>query len=128
MKQTQWEKMVTVSNRDLRRDDPDSSVFLIEVSGFDCHGRYFTEKTMLAKADQTHCSFHLGIQVPPDSVVAICFIRRHSRAMNSRPELFEVAYVGPAKNGWHIQAAKLLPESVLSIASHQRGNRGKQIL
>jgi hypothetical protein len=127
MKSTQWEKMVAVANRDLRRDERDSSVFLIEVSGFDCHGRYFTERTLLATADQTHCSFQLGIQVPPDSVVAICFVRRHSRAMNSRPELFEVAHVGPANNGWHIEAAKLLPESVLSITTHQRGNRGRQI-
>jgi len=126
MKITQWEKMIAVSNLDSRQDHRDSSVFPIEVSGFDGHGRYFTERTFLANASETHCSFQVRVEVPHDSVVAICFIRRNSRATNSRPELFEVAHVEPTISGWHIEATRLLPASVLSIKTPVRSNRTKR--
>lgn len=126
MKTTQWEKMVAVANPDSRRDYRNSSVFPIEVSGFDCHGRYFTERTLIVNADETHCSFQVLVQVPHDSVVAISFIRRNSRAMISRPELFEVVHAEPTTSGWHIEATRLLPASVLSIKTSERGNRTKR--
>jgi hypothetical protein len=120
MKTTQWEKMVAVANLDSRREDRDSSVFPIEVAGFDCYGRYFTERTVIVKADNTHCSFQVRVQVPHGSVVAICFIRQ-----NSRPELFEVVHTEPVTNVCHVEASRLLPESVLSIRTPERSNRGK---
>jgi hypothetical protein len=125
MKTTQWEKMIAVSNLDSRQDHRDPTASPIEVSGFDCHGRYFTERTFLANADKTHCGFQVRVQVPRDSVVAICSIRRNSRAMNSRPELFEVAHVEAMAGGWHIEATRLLSASVLSIRTPVRSNRTK---
>jgi hypothetical protein len=128
MRTTQWEKMIAVASLDSRRDERGSSVFPIEVSGFDCHGHYFTERTFIENADERHCSFRVRVQVPHDSVVAICFIRRNSRAINSRPELFEVAHAELMTSGWHVEATRLLPQSVLSIKTLERSNRPKRIL
>jgi hypothetical protein len=118
--------MIAVANLDSRQKDRDASAFPIEVSGFDGSGRYFTERTVIANANESKCSFQVRAQVPRDSVVAICFIRRSSRPRNARPELFEVVHAGPVANGWFVEATRLLPDSVVSIKTPDRTNRSKR--
>jgi len=126
MKTTEWQKMIAVANLDPRGHDRDSAVFPVEVSGFDCFGRYFTERTFLVNANEARCRFQVRVQVPQHSVVAICFIRRNSQSLNSRPELFDVINARQITNGCQVEASRLLRESVLSIKTSERTYRNKQ--
>ena len=100
------EKNLTVA----RDAAPDRHISWIDVSGFDCHGRYFTERTSIVNSVQSRCSFRVRIQMPRESVVAIRPVRLDSRIPNMRAELFEVIHAEPTLNGWHIEANKMLAQ------------------
>ena len=124
---TAWEQMTAVASLYDQPDPRDDSTFS-EISGFDCHGRYFIEHTSMSVLKESHGSFCVQAHVARDSVVAVCGVRQNSQTIASRPELFEVVRVEPILNGWHIEASKLLPQSELSIRPFDRRKPKKQSL
>jgi hypothetical protein len=89
--------------------EPCSRVSLpIEVSGFDRHGRFFTERTFTSDVSDRGCKFAVRAEVEIRSAVAIRVTRRKRGAeLNSRPVLFELVRVEVMDSGWVVAAIKL---------------------
>jgi hypothetical protein len=82
--------------------------FLIEVSGFDHAGRFFTEGTSTVDASFCGCKFHLRTPVEKGTVVAIRLLKtRNGSEANRATLLFQVAHVAQEKRGWTVGVWKL---------------------
>jgi hypothetical protein len=81
---------------------------LIEVSGFDHAGRFFTEGTSTVDASFCGCKFHLRTPVEKGTVVAIRLLKtRNGSEANRATLLFQVAHVAQEKRGWTVGVWKL---------------------
>ena len=112
MKTTQWEKMIR-----FRTWIHGRTIEILRHPRLRCPDLIVTDATSrsehsLRTPTKHTAAFRCEYKCRRDSVVAICSIRRNSRAMNSRPELFEVAHVEAMAGGWHIEATRLMSASV----------------
>lgn len=81
---------------------------LIEVCGFDCGGRFFTEQTDTVNFSAWRCSFNLRTEIAEDAILAICVLSRWNRSRRDQaPELFQIERMERSLNGWTIGALKL---------------------
>jgi hypothetical protein len=81
---------------------------LIEVCGFDCGGRFFTEQTDTVNVSARRCSFDLRTEIAGDAILAICVLGRWNRGRRDQaPELFQIERMERGLNGWTIGALKL---------------------
>jgi hypothetical protein len=82
----------------------------IEVSGFNSHERFFTQRTSAGELSDNGCKFHLRSEVVKNSVVSVRLLRtHHGPEPDSRVVLFPVLSVEKAGNRWMIGVEKLQP-------------------
>jgi hypothetical protein len=87
--------------------------FPIEISGFDDGGRIFREHSVTTDVSEHGCRFDLLRELKHGDVIAIQLeCRNGTRPDNSKPLLFEVAWVDASQHGWSIGASKLQPENI----------------
>ena len=82
--------------------------FRIQVSGIDCTGHEFQERTVISDVSEYGCRFDLLRQILLDDVVKIEVVRLDGGLLDEREQLqFKVAWVDPSVRGWTIGASKL---------------------
>jgi hypothetical protein len=105
---TNWKEVTAEQKCERRRQARVNLRYPIEVSGFNLHGRYFTERTFTVDVSDGGCKFPLAIEVEKESVVAIRVItRRHGQETDTRPVLFHVNWVQAEPNAWTLGVSKL---------------------
>jgi hypothetical protein len=99
---------VTTAKLESRREPRIDLHFPIEVSGFDCRRKHFTERTITLEVSNSGCRFPLHAHVENHSAIALRVLL-HSRGVETdlRPVLFEVMHVEAADLGWTVTAVKL---------------------
>lgn len=100
-----------------RKEERISVEFPIEVSGFDCAGRFVTEETSTQDVSGSSCGFHLRMEVEKGTVVAIRMLTDASDA-EPTPVLFYVTRVDRTSKGYSIGAVKLAPRTPWSAEVH----------
>ena len=110
---TETESATPEHARQRRSEQRIASAFRIEVCGFNCHGRFFTERTLTSNISDGGCQLSLRVEVEKDSVVALRVIeRRNGCELDSRPVLFQVKRMVPQAAGWTLGVSKLQPVPV----------------
>src|ERR1700685_4741091 len=74
--QAEWQQLGTVTTDDRRREDRVPLALTIEVCGFDCSLRFFTERTETCNVSDSGCQFRLHTEVAPETVVALRVIHQ----------------------------------------------------
>ena len=97
-----------LSNR--RSEQRRPSQFLLEVSGFDRRGRFFTERTACLDVGEISCAFRLRSEVAENAPVAIRVAGQNSEEIDFKPQLFQVVRVEEQTKGWMIGAIMMLGE------------------
>jgi hypothetical protein len=106
------ENSATISSLDRRREERISVEFPIEVSGFDCHGRFCTERTSTEDVGESSCSFHLKMEVEKEMVLAIRVISHaDGHEIDPHPVLFYVARVESIGEERTVGVVKLAPRA-----------------
>jgi hypothetical protein len=123
-----WDELKIDRNRE-RRQEPRTELRIpIEVSGFNRHGRFFTEKTSTQNVSTCGCRFDLRSEVEKDSVVAIRVIqRRNGCEIDSRPVLFQVNWFKELPDGFTLGASKLQPGALWSAEFSEMKNTSKPV-
>jgi hypothetical protein len=87
--------------------------FPIEVSGFDCHGRFFKELTVTTDVSPNGCSFHLRTEPDRTVELAVKLISRNSaETLPDRPLLFHLVRMDATPDGWLMAAIKVQTEDL----------------
>lgn len=99
-----------------RRQEPrrSASIF-VEVSGFDRHGRFFSEHTATKNASERGCCFRLQQDVSMDALLAIQPVAPLPDS-SGRPVLFQIAWMEPMQEGTVVGAARLHGEITWCVA------------
>jgi len=104
------EKLVLVSEAKPKNEPRSQIEAPIEVSGFDSHERFFTQRSSAGELSDNGCKFHLRSEVVKNSVVSVRLLRtHHGPEPDSRVVLFRVLSVEKAGSRWMIGAEKLQP-------------------
>src|SRR5208282_6243106 len=103
-----WDELKIEANHD-RRSQPRSAIKIqIEVCGFNCQGRFFSEKTATCDVSDGGCKFPLRTEVDKESIVTIRVItRRNGQESDARPVLFQVNWSKELPDGFTLGASKL---------------------
>lgn len=105
-------KSAETAPHDRRREERISLELPIEVSGFDCSGRFQSEKTSTQNVASSSCDFHLRMEVEEGMVLAIRMISApETRLSNLGTVLFYVARVNRVPGGYCVDAVKLAPRA-----------------
>ena len=111
-----WQQLGTVTADDRRREDRVPLGLTIEVCGFDCSLRFFTERTETFNISDSGCQFRLRIEVAQEAVVAIRVIRQNGdEEMSSKSALFRVVRVRQETHAILIGAQKLQPYNLWNL-------------
>jgi hypothetical protein len=114
--QSDWQQLGTVTTDDRRQEDRVPLSLMIEVCGFDCDLRFFTERTKTWNVSDSGCQFRLHTEVAPETVVAIRVIHQSGGdELNSKSALFRIVRVRPEYPAISIGAQKLQPHSLWSL-------------
>jgi hypothetical protein len=114
--QAEWQHLGTVTTDDRRQEDRVPLSLTIEVCGFDCDLRFFTERTKTWNVSNSGCQFRLHTEVAPETVVAIRVIHQSGGdELNSKSALFRIVRVRPEYPAISIGAQKLQPHSLWSL-------------
>ncbi|HXN72688.1 MAG TPA: PilZ domain-containing protein [Candidatus Acidoferrales bacterium] len=114
--QADWQQLGTITTDDRRREDRIPLALTIEVCGFDCSLRFFTECTETFNVSDSGCQFRLRMQVAPESVLAIRVIHQNGdEEMSSKSALFRVVRVRQDSQATLIGAQKLQPHSLWNL-------------
>lgn len=85
----------------------------IDVSGLDCHGRFFKERTVTTDVSANGCSFHLRAEADQSVVLAVKLISRNSaELLPDRPLLFDIVRMDATPDGWLLAAIKVQTEDL----------------
>jgi PilZ domain len=103
--------------QDRRREQRIAVEYPIEVSGFDCMGRFGTEDTSTQDVSGSSCSFHLKMEVEKGMVLAIRMLADADNATPA-PVLFYVTRVDRTAKGYCIGAVKLAPRAPWNAEIH----------
>ena len=116
--QTDWQQLGTVTTEDRRREDRVPLAFTIEVCGFDCSLRFFTERTETCNVSDSGCQFRLRMEVAQNAVVAIRVIPQNAgEELNSKSALFRIVRIHPETQAIVVGAQKLQPHSLGSVGT-----------
>jgi hypothetical protein len=114
--QVDWQQLGTVTTDDRRHEDRVPLALTIEVCGFDCSLRFFTERTKTCNVSDSGCQFRLHTEVAPETVVAIRVIHQsYGDELNSKSALFRIVRVRPEYPAISIGAQKLQQHSLWSL-------------
>lgn len=114
---------------DRRREPRVRLHFPIEVSGFDRHRRFFTERTLTLDVSNSGCRFSVHAQVENHSAIAVrVLFHRRGEETDIRPVLFEVVRVEPEGSGCTLAAVKLHPGQVWPVDSLAQEDLTAEIL
>ena len=95
------ESLHAAESAERRREPRFSHTLSIEVSGFDCAGRFFTERTCTIDASMCGCRFTLRTSVERGSVLAIRLVDPQTKADGERRTvLFQVAHTQQSDRVW----------------------------
>lgn len=112
----EWQQLGTITTDDRRREDRVPLGLTIEVCGFDCSLRFFTERTETFNISDSGCQFRLRIEVAQEAVVAIRVIRQNGdEEMSSKSALFRVVRVRQETHAILIGAQKLQPHNLWNL-------------
>lgn len=111
-----WEELGIEANQDRRREARVALAIPIEVTGFDLHGKFFTELTNTIDISESGCGFSLKRGVERGGIVAIKVAMKDRKQRVQRPFLYQIARAIPDGSRWMLGAAKLQPESMWSVA------------
>jgi hypothetical protein len=130
---TEGSEMTIVSDRrgagrkdfpDIRREPRTVAAIVVEVSGFDVAGCFFTEHTSTANLSDNGCCFRVNTGVSPGAFVAL---QSNGHAdLSYRPVFYQVVWMQPLSSGLLVGASRLLGESAsrgvlsASISTHVR--------
>ena len=85
----------------------------VEISGFDCQGRFFKERTVTTDVSPNGCSFHLTAEADRAVELAIRLIASNSKdPVPDHPLLFDVVRMEPTPDGWLVAARKVQSEDL----------------
>ena len=108
-----------------RGEERVSIVFLIEVSGFDCSGRFQSEKTSTRNVASSSCNFNLRMEVEKGMVLAIRVISaQETRFSDLGTILFYVTRVNRIPGGFSVGAVKLAPRAPWTVEVMEAKPRG----
>jgi c-di-GMP-binding flagellar brake protein YcgR len=103
----------TITTDDRRREDRIPLALTIEVCGFDCSLRFFTERTETFNVSDSGCQFRLRKEVAPEAVLAIRVIHQNgNEEMSCKSALFRVVRVRQESQAISIGAQKLQPHNL----------------
>jgi hypothetical protein len=104
------EQQFTLSNP---RSAPQTiATFLVEVSGFDRHRKFFTEQTSCSDVGAMSCDFRLRANVGEEATIAIrSFHWKDRTVMDSAPVLFQVVRVEEQAEGRIVGAVRTQPSA-----------------
>ena len=120
-----WEELGIEANRDRRREVRIPLAIAIEVTGFDAHGKFFSDATKTVDVSERGCSFRLKRRVDRGGIVAIKVTVKNRKPPEQRPFLYQVARATADGDGWIMGAAKLQPESVWYVAFPKTGTEAE---
>ena len=93
---------------DIRREPRRVAAIVVEVSGFDVAGCFFTEHTSTANLSDNGCCFRVNAGVSPGAFVAL---QSNGHAdLPDRPVFYQVVWMQPLSIGLLVGAARLLGE------------------
>lgn len=107
-----WEELNSMIGEDRRRERRIPLTFPVEVNGFDCQGRYFSERTATTDVSEWGCRMQLAADVEPGTVVALRIVSRAPESGVRRALLFQIVWVEFAEGAKMVGAAKLQPENI----------------
>jgi hypothetical protein len=114
--QVDWQQLGTVTTDDRRQEDRVPLALTIEVCGFDCSLRFFTERTETCNVSDSGCQFRLHTEVAPETVVAIRVIHQSGGdELKSTSALFRIVRVRLEAPAISIGAQKLQQHSLWSL-------------
>lgn len=114
--QAELQSRGTVTTDDRRREDRIPLSLTIEVCGFDCSLRFFTERTETFNVSDSGCQFRLRMEVARESVVAIRVIHQSGgEELSSKSALFRIVRVHQESQALLVGAQKLQPHSLWNI-------------
>jgi hypothetical protein len=90
---------------------------IIEVSGFDCSLRYFTERTETCDASESGCQFRLHMSLAPETVVTVRATCSSGVGSNSKADLFRIVRTWQEPQSILIGAQALQPLQPHSLQS-----------
>jgi hypothetical protein len=116
--QADWQRLGTVTTEDRRREDRVLLALTIEVCGFDCSLRFFTERTETCNVSDSGCQFRLRMEVAQEAVVAIRVIHQNgSEELSSKSALFRIVGVLQESQAILVGAQKLQPHSLWNLGT-----------
>lgn len=114
--QAEWQQLGTITTDDRRREDRMPLALAIEVCGFDCSLRFFTERTETSDVSDSGCQFRLRMEVAKEAVVAIRVIHQNGgEEFSSKSALFRIVRVLPESQAILAGAQKLQPHSLWNL-------------
>lgn len=114
--QSDWQQLGTVTTDDRRHEERVPLALTIEVCGFDCSLRFFTERTETCDVSDSGCQFRLRTEVAEETVVAIRVIHQSGGdELNSKSALFRIIRIRLEAPAISIGAQKLQPHSLWSL-------------
>lgn len=114
--QSDWQQLGTVTTDDRRHEERVPLALTIEVCGFDCSLRFFTERTETCDVSDSGCQFRLRAEVAEETVVAIRVIHQSGGdELNSKSALFRIIRIRLEAPAISIGAQKLQPHSLWSL-------------
>jgi hypothetical protein len=87
----------------------------IEVSGFDCFSRYFSERTETSDVSDSGCQFRLHIDIAAEAVVAVRAISKCRVASDAKADLFRIVRICRGSQAILIGAQTLHPRQPHSL-------------
>jgi hypothetical protein len=90
---------------------------IIDVSGFDCSLRNFTERTETCDASESGCQFRLHVSLAPETVVAVRAACSSGVGSNSKADLFRIVRTWQEPQSILIDAQALQPLQPHSLQS-----------
>jgi hypothetical protein len=118
--QAEWQQLGTVTTDDRRREDRVPLALTIEVCGFDCSLRFFTERTETLNVSDSGCQFRLRMEVAQEAVVAIRVIHQDdSEELSSKSALFRIVRVRQEPQIIVVGAQKLQPHNLWNLGTQR---------
>src|SRR5580704_10386705 len=118
--QADCQQIGTVTTDDRRREDRIPLALTIEVCGFNCSLRFFTERTETFNVSDSGCQFRLRMEVAQEAVVAIRVIHENGgEELSSKSALFRIVRVHPEPQGILVGAQKLQPHNLWNLETQR---------
>jgi hypothetical protein len=99
----------------VRREPRVVAAIMVEVSGFDQDGHFFTEHTATQNVSQSGCCFHLSAALSPDALVALQSAGGEA-GLPTRPAFYQVVWMETLDPGALVGAFRTNGEATLHEA------------